>query len=84
MSVLVGTGKGDDYVLHQDTKLWANLYSSRGYREMRQLGQLGGSGSTFSLGSAFEAALLAGLPDEFRFEELLVWLYAFEGVPGQR
>ena len=69
----------EDFVLHQNTKLWANGYSSRGYRELRQRGLVEGKGSIFSLTQEFFTDWDSKLPDSFRFEELLVWLYAFTG-----
>ena len=69
----------EDFVLHQNTKLWANVYSSRGYRELRQRGFVGGQYSHFSLMPAFFTEWASKLPDSFRFEELLVWLYGFNG-----
>jgi len=73
-------GRADDYVSHQGTKLWANVYSSRGYREMRAMGIV--SSSTpyqFKLEPRFVDTWKSKLSDKFRFEELLVWLYAFSG-----
>jgi hypothetical protein len=81
MSTLVSQGKGDDYVLHQGTKLWANAYSSRGYREMETRGELIKDRSKFKFAASFKSAFEAAIPASFRFEELLVWLYAFRGVP---
>jgi hypothetical protein len=83
---LVGTlrseGKEDDYVLHQKQSLWANAYSSRGYREMRDRGEvINERASWFQLSDTFWDAWDENLSDDFHFEELLVWLYAFHGVP---
>ncbi len=70
-----------DYVLQQGTKLWANVYSSRGYREMVTRGVvLGPKPSVFQLTPSFEEAWNENLPSNFHFEELLVWLYAFNGI----
>ncbi len=74
------SGRADDYVLHQSTKLWANVYSSRGYREMRNRGLISGESSRFKLEPDFVKAFKSKIDDKFRFEELLVWLYAFSGV----
>lgn len=76
-------GKEDDYVFHQRQGLWANAYSSRGYREMREGRLISGAGgsSRFQLNESFWDAWEEELPDTFHFEELLVWLYAFHGVP---
>ncbi|MEY2491672.1 MAG: hypothetical protein QOH24_623 [Verrucomicrobiota bacterium] len=79
---MVAQGKGTDYVYHQATKLWANVYSSRGYREMRTAGFLVGDRSFFRLSAEFEEEFAKRLSDDFRFEELLVWLYAFVGFPA--
>ena len=82
LSTLKQSGKEEDHVLHQRVGLWANAYSSRGYREMRLKGIIGGAegSSRFQLMDGFQAAWEAELPNTFRFEELLVWLYAFSGV----
>lgn len=74
-------GGPDDYVYHQGTGLWANAYSSRGYREMRKMSLLGGEYSKFTLEKSFTKEWLKRLPGDFRFEELLVWLYALSGIP---
>jgi hypothetical protein len=85
ISTLRSQGKEEDYVLHQRQGLWANAYSSRGYREMRNTGVIRGAGgsSRFELAPEFWDAWEENLPDTFRFEELLVWLYAFHGVPDE-
>lgn len=85
LGTLRSSGKEDDYVLHQRVGLWANAYSSRGYREMRLKGQIGGAegSSKFELKASFVPAWQAALPGTFYFEELLVWLYAFTGVPDE-
>lgn len=76
------TGRAADFVINQPTKLWANGYSSRGYREMTIRGELEFDGtSSCRLTDSFRPAFEANLPDTFRFEELLVWLYAFYGIP---
>jgi energy-coupling factor transporter ATP-binding protein EcfA2 len=77
----VTSGSLRDYVLHQKVALWGSAYSSRGYREMRANGLLGGSHSSFKVEPGFVAAWKQNLSDSFRFEELLVWLHAFEGFP---
>jgi len=70
----------NEYILHQKQKLWANAYSSRGYREMERSGLITNNNSRFSLLPLFESAWKNKLPEEFHFEELLVWLYAFTGI----
>lgn len=70
-----------DYVIRQDTKMWGNLFSSRGYREMRQRGELEGEKATVRLTDAFQPAFEAAIPAIFRFEHFLVWLFAFKGFP---
>lgn len=72
-----------DYVIRQDTKMWGNLFSSRGYREMRQRGELEGEKATVRLTDAFQPAFEAKIPDSFQFEDFLVWLYAFKGFPDE-
>lgn len=70
---------GDDYVIRQDTKMWGNLFSSRGYREMRQRGELEGEKATMRLTDSFQPKFEAQIPDTFQFEDFLVWLLAFNG-----
>lgn len=70
-----------DHVIRQDTKLWANLLSSRGYRDMRKEGLLDGDKGIARLTSGFQARFEQEIPADFRFEDLLVWLFAFEGFP---
>lgn len=71
----------NDYVIRQDTKMWGNLFSSRGYREMRQRGELEGEKATVRLTDAFQPAFEAAIPESFKFEDFLVWLFAFSGFP---
>ncbi len=76
-------GKEDDFVYHQPTKLWANVYSSRGYREMRMAGLLSGEKSKFKLEPPFAAEWQKRIAvgGKFSYEEFLIWLFAFRGVP---
>ena len=71
----------DDFIIRQNTKMWANLFSSRGYREMRQRGEIEGEKATVRLTDSFQGAFEAAIPDSFKFEDFLVWLYAFTGFP---
>lgn len=71
----------NDYVIRQDTKMWGNLFSSRGYREMRQRGEVEGEKATVRLSDAFQPAFEAAIPESFKFEDFLVWLFAFSGFP---
>ncbi|MCW1934517.1 McrB family protein [Pararhodobacter zhoushanensis] len=73
---------GDD-VIRQDTKMWGNLFSSRGYREMRQRGELEGEKATVRLTDAFQPAFEGAIPAAFQFEDFLVWLFAFSGFPDE-
>ncbi len=71
-----------DYVVRQGTKAWANIYSSRGYRDMKLRGEIKmGPGSSARLESKFREAFEDMVPDTFRFEHFLVWLFAFTGFP---
>lgn len=72
-----------DYVVHQKVKLWGSGYSRNGYEAMVNRDELikGPKASDWTLTGTFQAAFEAGLPATFRFEELLVWLYAFTGLP---
>jgi 5-methylcytosine-specific restriction protein B len=72
-----------DYMIRQDTKLWGNLFSSRGYREMRLEGLIEGEKAIVKLTDAFQPRFEAEVTDNFRFEDFLVWLFAFEGVPDE-
>ena len=70
-----------DHMLRQDTKMWGNLFSSRGYREMRLKGYLEGEKTTIRLTEQFQPAFEAEIPPSFQFEDFLVWLFAFNGFP---
>ena len=72
-----------DYVIRQDTKMWGNLFSSRGYREMRQRGEVEGEKATIRLTDEFQPAFESAIPATFRFEDFLVWLFAFSGFPDE-
>ncbi len=72
-----------DYMIRQDTKMWGNLFSSRGYREMRFEGLIEGEKAITMLTDAFQSRFEEELPDTFRFEDFLVWLFAFEGIPDE-
>lgn len=72
-----------DYIIRQDTKMWGNLFSSRGYREMRQRGELDGEKATVRLTDEFQPAFEAEIPAAFQFEDFLVWLFAFKGFPDE-
>lgn len=76
------TRHGDaDLISYGSQKLWANQYSSRGYRDMAQTGLIESRLGTFKLNPGFHDAWMAALPSSFQFEDLLTWLYAFEGIP---
>lgn len=68
----------DDYMIRQDTKMWGNLFSSRGYREMRQRGEVEGEKATVRLTDAFQPAFESAIPASFNFEDFMVWLFAFQ------
>ena len=70
-----------DYVVRQGTKAWANIYSSRGYRDMRLRGEIEIAGSSVHLDSKFREAFEGAVADTFQFEHFLVWLFAFTGFP---
>lgn len=72
-----------DYIIQQDTKMWGNLFSSRGYREMRLEGLIEGEKAIVRLTNAFQARFEQEIPASFRFEDFLVWLYAFQGIPDE-
>ena len=70
-----------DHIIQQDTKMWGNLFSSRGYREMRLAGLIEGEKAIVRLTDDFKPRFETEIPDTFQFEDLLVWLYAFKGFP---
>lgn len=70
-----------DHMIRQDTKMWGNLFSSRGYREMRQRGELEGEKATIRLTDAFQGAFEVEIPTTFQFEDFMIWLFAFTGFP---
>lgn len=72
-----------DYMIRQDTKMWGNLFSSRGYREMRMRGYIEGEKTTVRLTTDFQPAFEAEIPDTFEFEDFMVWLFAFKGFPDE-
>lgn len=72
-----------DYIIRQDTKMWGNLFSSRGYREMRLQGLIEGEKSVTMLTDEFKPRLEREIPEDFSFEDFLVWLFAFEGIPDE-
>jgi 5-methylcytosine-specific restriction protein B len=72
-----------DYMVRQDTKMWGNLFSSRGYREMRLQGLIEGEKAITRLTDEFQPRFELEIPDDFQFEDFLVWLYAFEGFPDE-
>ena len=74
-------GKDSDYIIQQNTRLWANVYSRAGYRVMADRGLIETGGpSEFRLKAEFGAFIDDEIPVEFPFEEVLVWLYAFSGI----
>ena len=73
----------NDYIIRQDTKMWGNLFSSRGYRDMRLEGFIEGERTIVRLTDAFQDGLEMELPESFRFEDFLVWLFAFQGIPNK-
>ena len=61
----------DDYVIRQDTKMWGNLFSSRGYREMRQRGELEGEKATVCLSANFQTEKKKKKTATYKIEEFL-------------
>ncbi len=70
-----------DYMFRQDTKMWGNLFSSRGYREMRLQGFIEGEKTSVKLTASFEDEFKRRIPQAFEFEDLMVWIFAFRGFP---
>ncbi|MBV6872151.1 McrB family protein [Xanthomonas euvesicatoria] len=73
----------DDLIVRQDTKMWGNLFSSRGYRDMRQRGEIEADKSNVRLTDSFKFAFEREIPANFEFEDFLVWIFAFSGFPDQ-
>jgi MoxR-like ATPase len=73
----------NDHMLRQDTKMWGNLFSSRGYREMRMQGFIEGDHAINRLTESFQGRFEEEIPNSFRFEDFLVWLFAFEGFADE-
>lgn len=73
----------NDHLVRQDTKMWGNLFSSRGYREMRLEGLIEGEKSVVKLTDAFQARFEDEVPSSFNFEDLMIWIFAFEGFPEE-
>lgn len=73
----------EDFVIRQDTKMWGNLFSSRGYREMRQRGEIEGEKANIRLTDNFQLAFEQQIPAAFEFEDFLTWLFAFKGFPDE-
>lgn len=71
----------NDFIIQQDTKMWGNLFSSRGYREMRLKGYIGGEKNLTILTDKFQEVFEEEIPESFRFEYFLVWIFAFKGFP---
>lgn len=72
-----------DYIIQQDTKMWGNLFSSRGYREMRLQGYIGGEKNMTILTDTFQRKFEEEIPEDFIFEFFMVWLFAFKGIPSE-
>jgi len=71
----------DDKAKKSEGKLWANGFSQSGYNDWRNNGTLANTTKTeFQLGPNFAATFRAAVPATFKFESLLVWLYAFSGI----
>ena len=73
----------NDYIIRQNTKMWGNLFSSRGYREMRLEGLIEGHRTIVKLGETFQSRFESEIPKSFQFEHFLTWLYAFRGIPDE-
>ncbi len=63
--------------------MWGNLFSSRGYREMRLQGLIEGEKAITMLTESFQPRFEQEIPNTFHFEDFLVWLFAFEGIPNE-
>lgn len=72
-----------DYIIRQDTKMWGNLFSSRGYREMAQMGYIEAEKAIIVLTDTFQEEFERQVPDTFQFENFMVWLFAFKGFPDE-
>lgn len=66
-----------------DGNLWGNNFSvsGAGYGQLRDGNVLmKTAGSTFQLGPGFAAWFRTSVPASFKFEDLLVWMYASSGI----
>ena len=62
--------------------LWGHAMSSRGHREWEGRGALEKQQTSLRLTSLTRSFLNENIPEEFRFEEFLVWFFASSGIPS--
>lgn len=71
-----------DYLQNGSSNLWGSTYSSRGYREMTSSRIVSSSATShFKLESGFKNKFETELDTNFYFEDVLTWLFAFDGIP---
>lgn len=81
MGDLAGGAPGTDFIMHQATRIWGNVYSQRFSSTVVDRGLVIKDGQRLQLAPGFQMEFEAKLPNNFHLEELLVWLYAFSGFP---
>ncbi len=67
--------------MHQETRIWANIYSQTVHTALRNRGLITADGNSIRLEAGYKADFEATLPATFNFEEFLVWLFAFKPIP---
>lgn len=75
----------NDYVSFGKQQLWANLYSQRAFGHLKARSLVSTQGKStnteIKLENGFKENFERELEEDFHFEELLIWLYAFSGFP---
>lgn len=72
-----------DYVMHQETRIWSNIYSQTAHTALRNLGLISADGNSIRLEAGYQTDFETRLPATFIFEEFLVWLLAFKPIPTE-
>jgi hypothetical protein len=70
-----------DYIMHQETRIWANIYSQTVHTALRNRGLITADGNSIRLEAGYQADFEATLANTFNFEDFLVWLFAFQDIP---
>ena len=70
-----------DYIMHQKTRIWANIYSQTVHSALKNRGLINTEHNRIMLEPGYQADFEATLPAAFQFEDFLVWLFAFKEIP---